>query len=291
MTPSTRAPMSWRPLAMAALLAMAPLVHAQGTISGRTVVMPKDSAADRVLRTTYQGNFSFVRIERAEPQAAPNQHPVVIKPADLTAALAALRKAGSKDEEVFNGEELTEIVPHLVKALAEVQPDQDISFAVVGRHAGFGPLVPRVVTTARMFRTAEGLQIIIGLLHQTFESQFIATGYLIPFESGRRAAVVDPTARIGTGDGGGTVRRADWVALAPPAPATAAAAPAAGTAAPAAAAIVAPAAAATPPSRPRDAKFFEEQEERLKTLKRLRDKDLITEAEYQQKRAEVLQAL
>jgi hypothetical protein len=36
---------------------------------------------------------------------------------------------------------------------------------------------------------------------------------------------------------------------------------------------------------------MEEQELRLKTLKRLRDSGLISEDEYQQKRREVLQAL
>jgi ABC-type phosphonate transport system ATPase subunit len=44
-------------------------------------------------------------------------------------------------------------------------------------------------------------------------------------------------------------------------------------------------------SRPRDAAFFEEQELRLRTLKRLRDNGLITEEEYQQKRREVLERL
>ncbi len=105
-------------------------------------------------------------------------------------------------------------------------------------------------------------------------------------------------------------------ASAPPAPAAAAAAPQSlqslmaapspapqpvvapapvRTAAPAAVApAVAPAtppAAATAPQRPRDAAFFEEQELRLRTLKRLRDSGLITEQEYQQKRKEVLEQL
>jgi hypothetical protein len=67
----------------------------------------------------------------------------------------------------------------------------------------------------------------------------------------------------------------------PASPATPAAAPAA------AAAAAAPAA----PGRPRDAAFFEEQEARLRTLKRLRDSGLISEEEYQQKRRQVLELL
>lgn len=86
-----------------------------------------------------------------------------------------------------------------------------------------------------------------------------------------------------------------------PAPAPAPAAPQATPPAPAAApAVVAPAAPAPAPaparpaaagSKPRDAAYFEEQELRLRTLDRLRKSGLITEAEYQQKRKEVLDAL
>lgn len=52
----------------------------------------------------------------------------------------------------------------------------------------------------------------------------------------------------------------------------------------------APAASATAP-RTRDAAFFEEQELRLRTLKRLRDGGLISEDEYHQKRREILEKL
>jgi hypothetical protein len=41
----------------------------------------------------------------------------------------------------------------------------------------------------------------------------------------------------------------------------------------------------------RDAAFLEEQENRLRTLKRLRDANLVTEEEYQRKRKEILDAL
>lgn len=71
----------------------------------------------------------------------------------------------------------------------------------------------------------------------------------------------------------------------PAAPASAAAAVASAPA-PSAKAKAAPAAASTP--RPRDAAFFEEQEYRLRALKRLRDIGLISEDEYVQKRREVL---
>ncbi len=75
----------------------------------------------------------------------------------------------------------------------------------------------------------------------------------------------------------------------PPVPAAAPAAAPAAVAAP----RPAPAAAAAPtaPAKPRDAAFYEEQEQRLRALKRLRDAGLISEDEYQAKRREVLGAL
>jgi hypothetical protein len=70
------------------------------------------------------------------------------------------------------------------------------------------------------------------------------------------------------------------VPAAAPAPRPPVAAPMAGP--------TAPPAALPPQTRPRDAAFFEEQEYRLRTLKRLRDTGLISEEEYVQKRKEVL---
>jgi hypothetical protein len=61
--------------------------------------------------------------------------------------------------------------------------------------------------------------------------------------------------------------------------------------------VAAPLAPAAPPAAAqaqpgtRTPAFLAEQEERLKTLKRLRDQNLITEDEYQQKRREILQLL
>lgn len=305
-SPSRRWPAT---IAAALMLGAGAAALAQDATGGRPRVTQPDSAAAQVLRTVYKGEFAYVRIERAQAQAAPGLHPVQLAPEVLRAALAALRIGKAADEALFNDDELAEIVPPLVKALAELQPAQDLAFAVAGRHGGWTALAARVVTTGRMFRSAAGLQLIVGLAHRPFESQYRATGYLIPFEPGRRAEVVDPAAVISGMPLSVGAARPDWVTLTlapaaaqaaapvsspPPAPAPAATAAAAASvvpAAPAAAATAvapAPAAAAT---RSRDAAFYEEQETRLRALKRLRDGGLITEEEYQQKRKQVLDQL
>jgi hypothetical protein len=56
------------------------------------------------------------------------------------------------------------------------------------------------------------------------------------------------------------------------------------------AAVVAPP-PATPARKALDAPAVDDIERRLETLKRLREKNLITEEEYQQKRKEILQLL
>ncbi len=80
-------------------------------------------------------------------------------------------------------------------------------------------------------------------------------------------------------------------AAAPKATAPAAAAAPAAVLPAAAAAAAAPRAAPVAPAPARDAAYFEEQELRLRTLKRLRDAGLLSEAEYLQKRKEVLDRL
>jgi C-terminal binding-module, SLH-like, of glucodextranase len=84
-------------------------------------------------------------------------------------------------------------------------------------------------------------------------------------------------------------------AAAPPAPVPTAAAPVVPAPAAAAAGVgVAPPAPSAPraaPPAPRDAAFFEEQEKRLRALRRLRDANLITEEEFQRKRKEIVDAL
>ena len=76
-----------------------------------------------------------------------------------------------------------------------------------------------------------------------------------------------------------------------PAPAATASPAVPAAVAPVAAPVVAPVAVPAAPARARDAAFADEIEQRLITLKRLRDKGLIDEAEYQQKRKEILQLL
>lgn len=261
---------------------------------GRATNVSRDEASARTVEMVYQGTYSYVRIERAEPGAAPSLHPASVGPAALQALLSQIRF--DRNSPLFNADELQEIVPHLVAALSRARPEHDLSFAVAGKHSALGIFVPRSVTTGRLFRTAEGLQLIVGLAQKPFESQYTATGYLIPFEPGRRAAAVDRTVSLSVASTAGTAKRADWLSLdpaievaSPPAPAAPAAVATMPAARPAAAA--APAAPPAQPATPDADALYRSASERLKALQRLRDGGLITPQEYEEKRRQILREL
>ena len=289
----------------AGLLAAGPLHAQNGGPSGAALgpQVSRDPAALRTVAMVHQGTFNYVRIERAEDGAAPNQHPLDISEEDLARMLGAVR-LGSKP--LLNKDDLDEIVPHLVAALGQATAQQDVSFAVAGKHSAFGLFAGRDVTTGRLFNTTAGLQLIVGLAHKPFEDQFKAGGPLIPFEPGRRAAPLAGAVALKLAASAGAMPRADWVVLrtstlaqaqaqaqvqvqaqVPPAqPAAAKAAPATPAAPAAAVSPVQPSAQATPA----DARF-REISERLKTLERLRDSGLITPQEYEQKRKQIVDGL
>lgn len=285
--------------------------------SGRAIYVVQDRAAARAVAYIHRNQFSYVRIETREPGAPANEHPYAIEPATLRAALAALTLTEGSNAPVFGDDQLAELVAPLAQALGRATAEQDVTFAVPGRHGFAGPLAARSITTARVFRRDGRLQVIVGLLRTPFESQYRATGYLIPFEPGQRSEPVSRDTRIGIAPAAGRSVRADWVALdlaavpvaaapasvpaapagtAAPAttgtaPAPAAARPAATAPAPAASTPAAPAAAAAEQSAPDADALAQRTGERLKALKKLRDQNLISEQEYQAKRAQILKDL
>jgi hypothetical protein len=83
---------------------------------------------------------------------------------------------------------------------------------------------------------------------------------------------------------GATRLRGDWLALLPVAPPPV-------VALPPAPATPAPSKSAPEAAASRDAAFYEAQTQRLKALKKLRDENLISEAEYQEKRDAIVKTL
>jgi hypothetical protein len=256
------------------------------TAAALAVTIDRDSTYKLVDSFVYNGPVAYVRLEKREPGSAPNAFPYVIDPATLRAVLVAMQLPSSKKEpQLFDSAELDEIVQPLATALGRATPEEDVCFAVSGRHGPYGVLTPRSVTTARLFTKDGRLQMVFGLVRHDWDSAYHGTGVVLPFEPGHRAAPIKNEPGVAIAPDLGTSARSDWIDLAPAS--ALAAAGAARTPAPAAApGAAAPAAVAPPPASTPAA-----ISDRLRTLKKLHDDGLITDQEYDAKRHEILQQL
>lgn len=237
--------------------------------------------------------YSELRIVPREAGAPPNQHPAQLNPDLLRQQLVQLRyEVGGVTRPLFSNDEAGELTQPLVEALANAGSGDDVLLLSSARR-GDAVLMRPVAVTARLFVQGGALQLIVHDARYEFFDRMRGTNQPPEFTYGSRTR---PGPAVLRADGTSAVR-ADWLVLplaaaAVPAAAAPAAAPAAAVPAPAAApAAPAAAAPAAPALRPRDPGFADEVEQRLLTLRRLRDRGLISEEEYQQKRKEILQQL
>ncbi|WP_085316399.1 SHOCT domain-containing protein [Derxia lacustris] len=262
-----------------------------------------------VQRTAY----SFVRVERLEPGAAPNDAPPACKP-DATALkekLGAIVARGALfgDRPLYTGAELDALLPPLIEALGRARPDEDIAIASSARRGQLGRYLGLSTNSARVFVRGGQFNYIAGLVQYGFEQEVRVSGYLRPFTPGARQAPLDKFTEL---DGAGLARpdaaRKDWLSFAlpgcavaqPAAVAPAAAAPAPTPPAPPAVAPRAVDASAAPrpvPAQPAAAPAApaatdaDRIEQRLRTLDRLRERKLISDEEYRDKRRAILDGL
>ena len=236
---------------------------------------------------------SEIRLVPREAGSQPNQQPARIGPETLRQRLGEVRfTAGGSARLLFSPDEAGELAEALTEALAVAAPDDDVLLVSSARRND--ALYLPVAVTARLFVQSGALQFIVHDARFDFYDKMRGSNRPPEFSFGSRTRAGDANLL----DTSATVVRADWLAI-PLTAAAATVAPAAAVAMPAPAAPAAPTAApAVPvapavaaPSRAREPGFADEVEQRLITLKRLRDRGLISEDEYQQKRKEILQSL
>jgi hypothetical protein len=256
--------------------------------------------ADAKQRLWRLGDFSKIEIVAREAGAPENQQPVTVSSELLFQQLALVQETtqGGPRRPLFDGGELAILVGPLAQALERAGPGDDILVLSSVRRSGL--LLAPTAVTARVFVRDGRLQLIVHDAHFEFYDAWRGTNIPPTFVYGTRAEA----SKVALQSSQATSARTDWLAIpltapvatapaAAPAPAVMPAAPAMMPAAPAAVAPAPmPAPVAAPPARPPlDKAGAEEIERRLETLKRLREKNLITEDEYQQKRKEILQLL
>ena len=249
--------------------------------------------APRDVIVLWSANDQWVKLEPQDDAAAPpNDHPAQLSSEAISNALAALRiriadedTATEAQRSVFTAEELRNVAPRIASALAKAGPRQDVTFSTIGtypRSAG-GLVKDPGVNAGRVFYDEGKINVIFGELQSGYRKRSVygqRTEDFTPRREGSRTKAAEHewalAARPGVelhSDAGGV--RDDWVEM-----------DAAAFASGAVAVSQAPA-AATPPA----AKSGADIEQRLKTLKELRDKNLISEEAYRAKMQELLSEL
>jgi len=250
------------------------------------------SAAPADTRRTWELN-PFTRINRvpSEKGAPVNGHPLTVEPEALSQALGLVRfMAGRGEEPLFAPDEASNLSKALAEALALAEPGEDLELlSTIKRGSGF--FSRSLSVTARLFARDGKLDLIVHDARLDCVSPYNVVLGMPKFEYGSRTTA----SRVVLKAAGAEARRADWLVLtvgasaqAPPPPVAALPPPPpSSTAQPAVAAplLPAPSAAQPPVAAPGSL------EERLRTLKHLREQNLITEEEYAKRKQELLKQI
>jgi hypothetical protein len=242
--------------------------------------------APRDVIVLWSANDQWVKVEPQDGAAAPpNDHPAQLASDAISNALAALRirivdedTATEAQRSVFTAEELRNLAPRIASGLAKAGPAQDVTFSTIGSHprAAGGLVKDPGVNAGRVFYDDGKINVIFGELQSGYRKRSVYGQRTEDFTARRQgsrtqaaehewALAARPGVELHSNAGG---VRNDWVEI------DAAAAP-----------------AVAPGSGPAVTKSSADLEQRLKTLKELRHKNLISEEAYRAKMQELLSEL
>lgn len=231
------------------------------------------------------GDLDYVRLSVRGNGSSANAHPVTLDVNQVSHALASIQARPFKDvKELFAPDEVKRLAPAIVAGLKIAGPDQEILFVSSGQHAWTGLIAPVLTNAGRIFFADGKLNVIVGVNHADVMGNKLYGSRQDPkLDFGSRSEQAKGVMLVGVSEGQAKIVRDDWIALS----LAATAAPAATAAAATATGVAAQPAAADPSV---DA-FYSKQESRLKALQRLKDQGLITDAEFQAKRAQIVKDL
>jgi hypothetical protein len=234
------------------------------------------------------GEFSALRLVAKADASAPNDQPATLDPAAVQSALLGVQFQSSPGvtKPLFLASDLQDISQALAKALALATPQDDVLLMASARYDGALLGLQRSVL-ARLFVSKGALQLVVKETRADLLASYRVSNTLPAYDFGARNVI--SASKISAA--GAMQLRTDWLALPLGAAAPTASVPSPITLVPSGVAPKAAPAAAADTYGARDKAFFDQQAQRLEGLKNLRDKNLISEAEYQQKRTEILQSL
>ncbi len=244
---------------------------------GRPLVVRPSERDDQVVAYVWQQQGQFIRIETAESGAISHQHPFSLTSKQIAHALGQVRFTKAATAPILTNDAIERIAAPLAEALGSATPEQEVTFAVTYRPPGIGLLMPRRVTTGRLFRENDGLHLIIGLLQTPYEEEMLATGMRIAFNPGSRHHRIQKGWSLNSDKliSHPVTERDDWILISPTAWSGSANSE------------------TTPQQHGPESQStgYKQLEERLEALKRLRDKGLISEQTYEQKSRQILEEL
>ena len=249
----------------------------------------------------------WVRLEpRDNASAPPNEHPVQVPAASLAPFLSSITVDDDGEVgPVFATDEIQLLSDRLALGLAQARPEQDVTFRTAGTRALSGKLLKGTkVNSGRVFVQGGKVNLILGEVHGSYKKRNVYGQWDEDFSELRPAArgtseehewkLIAP-AGVDFQRTGGGAERDDWLVVArdkmgtlssagsaslPASPGEPAPAEAMNT--PAASAPAVPAPQLTPEA---------DMERRLRALKDLHDKGLITDDAYRAKVEEILSVL
>lgn len=295
MTPCTRMLFTASTLALA--MTVGPALAATGPMDflfGAGMPPSSERMVNGAQRIWKLGEFSALRLAESSAHST-NSHPVSLDPATLQMALLAVQFEPSNGvmRPLFQGNELQELSITLAKAFAVAKPQDEVLLMASARYDGAMLGMQRTLL-ARLFYRNGQLNLVVKDARAGLLDSYRASNIIPAYDFGSDA--VASQAKISAV--GATQIRFDWLALdlggVPKSSSPAVEKSASPSAMPTVMAITPSTQGSIKPDATpanRDKIFFEQQAQRLEGLKALRDKDLISESEYQQKRNEILLSL
>jgi hypothetical protein len=237
--------------------------------------------------------FVSVRIVPREAGTPENRHPATLSTETLQQVLGLIQTpVGKGRQPLLTPQEVRNLTEPLIQALEGASAAEDVLLLSSARRDEGTLETPKAVT-ARLFVTPQGLQLLVNDARFEYYDRWRGTGSTPNFSYGSRASSSTTTVQSPVAIN----QRPGWLTFPLTPGMTLAMLPTAATTSTSSVSTLpaAPSRAQTATTAPapvkRDAAFFDEQEQRLLAIKKLRDKDLMTEAEYQQKRKDILQGL
>ena len=216
------------------------------------------------------GQYTWMRLTPREPGAAPNDAPSALEMETLLQKLGTIRASTPDGDEVlFAPSELAGLAKAMGEALALADAGEDLVLFSSSRR-GHGFLSSPLAVAARLFLKDGALNLIVQDPRMEVLGRYSPDGDWSRINYGSRVRPSQVTLRCP----GALSRRGDWLvfALDRPLPEAPVATP-----------------LPAPPTAP--VSVHPEQEQRLRHLKHLLEEKLITEKEYQAKRAEIIKTL